>query len=104
MRTTPPVAASVFLLATCLAVAAQQDRSADPSLEEMVRLYQDCDDTGWAGGTEVRHEPRTRDEIVAGVVRRRDLETSWRARLAEWAGGSMTPTPKRAWRYPRAGA
>ena len=88
------------LLATCLAAAAQQHGGADISRVDMIRLYQDCDETRWPGGTEVRHVPRTPQEIAAGVVRRRALEAAWRERFAGRRGGSPAATPRSAWRYP----
>ena len=89
-----------LLACGALALAAQQLGGAGISREELIRLYQDCDETRWPGGTEERHVPKTPEEIAAGVVRRRALEAAWRAKFAMWAGGSMVATPKSAWRYP----
>lgn len=70
--------------------------------EELLRLYTDCDETRWPYGVEEVFVPKTTEELVAGVERRRALETAWRAHFAARAGDSIRPTAFEEWAYPLA--
>ena len=89
-------------IAAALAAAPQTPDSIVIPAGELMRLYTDCNEARWPFGTEERFVPKTAGELDSGVVRRRALETAWRAWFAARAGDSVPPTDTSAWRYPLA--
>ncbi|MFI5207769.1 MAG: M23 family metallopeptidase [Gemmatimonadales bacterium] len=89
-----------LLLAIQLAQA--PDTTLFPRREELIRLYTNCDESRWPSGLVDSTVPKTHDELVSGVARRRQLEAGWRRWFQERAGDSLAPTPEGAWTYPLA--
>lgn len=89
------------LVALALLASGQSDTIFIPR-EELVRLYTDCDEARWPYGTEEQFVPKSAEEILAGVARRRMLEEAWRAYFAARAGDSIAPTAIDQWAYPLA--
>jgi len=96
-----------LLAAAALAQAPQAPRPAVPDslfppAGDVVRLYTDCDESRWPYGIEERFVPKTPEEIVQGVERRRALEAAWREWYRQRAGDSLPPTTFDRWAYPLA--
>jgi len=89
------------VLAQALAPVAALDSALFPSREQMIRLYTDCDEARWPG-VEDTLVPKTVEELIGGVARRRALEEAWRAYFARLADDSIWATPPEAWSYPLA--
>jgi murein DD-endopeptidase MepM/ murein hydrolase activator NlpD len=96
------VSLSHLVLAAGLVLGPQRPDSVVIPRGDLLRLYTDCSEARWPYGTEERLIPKTTEEIASGVVRRRALETAWRAWFATRAGDSIRPTPRSAWRFPLA--
>jgi murein DD-endopeptidase MepM/ murein hydrolase activator NlpD len=89
-------------LAAGLALGPQRPDSVVIPRGDLLRLYTDCSEARWPYGTEERFVPKTTEEMDSGVVRRRALESAWRAYFSARSGDSIRPTPRDAWRYPLA--
>jgi murein DD-endopeptidase MepM/ murein hydrolase activator NlpD len=89
---------------SALVLAAQDPSLPDtilfPPRETLIRLYTDCTEARWPWGAADSVVPKTREELVTGVARRRGLEDRWRAYFAARAGDSIAPTPPERWVYP----
>jgi len=73
-----------------------------PPRESVMRLYTDCDEARWPWGIEEVFVPKTAEEIVQGVARRRALEAAWREHYRQQTGDSLPPTTFDRWAYPLA--
>jgi murein DD-endopeptidase MepM/ murein hydrolase activator NlpD len=93
---------SLFVLVTGLALGPQGPDSVVIPGGDLMRLYTDCSEARWPYGTDERFVPKTTEEIDSGVVRRRALESVWRAYFSARGGDSIRPTSREAWRYPLA--
>jgi murein DD-endopeptidase MepM/ murein hydrolase activator NlpD len=93
---------TIVTLAAGLAIGRQRPDSVVIPGGDLMRLYTDCSEARWPYGTDERYVPKTTEEIDSGVVRRRALETAWRAYFSARSGDSIRLTPKDAWRYPLA--
>ena len=89
-------------LAAGLALGPQRPDSVVIPRGDLMRLYTDCSEARWPYGTDERFVPKTTEEIDSGVVRRRALESAWRAYFSARSGDSIRPTLREAWRYPLA--
>jgi len=78
------------------------DTTLFPRREELIRLYTNCDESRWPYGLADSIVPKTHDELVSGVARRRQLEAGWRRWFQERAGDSLGATPEGGWTYPLA--
>lgn len=76
------------------------DTTLFPPRETVMRLYTDCDEDRWPWGLDEVFVPKTSEEIVSGVSRRRGLEAAWREYFAAHGGDSLPPTPLDRWSYP----
>ena len=95
------------MLALVLPLALQLARSVPdtalfPPREELLRLYTNCDESRWPYGTGETFVPKTNQELVAGVARRRALEEGWRRWFTTHAGDSLQSTAAGARVYPLA--
>lgn len=90
----------MFALATQPPPAGLPDTTLFPPRETVMRLYTDCDEDRWPWGVEESFIPKTPEEIVSGVARRRQLEAVWRQWFLEHGGDTLPATPDDGWRYP----
>ncbi len=81
-------------------VAQAPDTTLFPRREELLRLYTNCDESRWTWGTADTLVPKTSQELIAGVGRRRALEDGWRRWFAQHATDTLATTPADAWVYP----
>lgn len=77
------------------------DSAPFPTREQMIRLYTDCDEARWPG-VEDTLIPKTVDELLAGVARRRALEEAWRAYFGRVAADTIVATAPEGWAWPLA--
>jgi murein DD-endopeptidase MepM/ murein hydrolase activator NlpD len=96
----PPVLAAAFQLQAT--PPPQADTSLFPARGEMIRLYTDCYEARWPYDTAEAFVPKSTEELLAGVARRRELEARWSAYFIELAGDSIAATPPESWAYPLA--
>jgi murein DD-endopeptidase MepM/ murein hydrolase activator NlpD len=93
---------SLSLLLALRLAQASPDTALFPPREELLRLYTNCDESRWPYGTGETLVPKTNQELVAGVARRRALEEGWRRWFTAHAGDSLRPTAGGARVYPLA--
>jgi len=73
-------------------VAQAPDTTLFPPRETVLRLYTNCDESHWPASLVDSSVPKTAEELVAGVARRQQLETGWRARFQAHGGDSLGAT------------